>query len=112
MFSTVLNNLPFLSVVTGFISSFLWFNSLSFQEDSIIGDDFNTQVALTCISLVNLCNGLCNQIYISKSQIKFLGCFGILLIVSTVLLEVADYYDILENLGKIINLRRVCEDNL
>lgn len=108
----MITNLSFLSIVTGFVSSFLWFNSISFQEDSIIGDDFQKKVTLAVISLVNLCNGLYNQRHINGSQIKFLGFFCILLFVGTISLEISDNYDVLEDLGKIVNLRRTCEDDL
>lgn len=86
-----LQNLPFLSVVMGLSSSFLWFNSISFQEDSIAGDDFNTQVILASISLVNLFNGLFNLNYISNRQINCLTKLGFSLVLLTGSLEIFDY---------------------
>ena len=107
----MITNLSFFSVVTGIVSSFLLFNSISFQKDSIVGDDFQTQMTLAFISLVNLCNGLYNQRYINRSQINFLGFLSILLLLATILFEIA-YYDSLEYLGELINLMGICEDDL
>ena len=82
---------PFLHVLFGFVSSFLLFNSLSFEEKSIVAGSHETNIVLAVISLANLLIGLVDFHRINNGQINFLKIFALVLITITLFLEIKDY---------------------
>lgn len=94
------DNLPFFSVMMGFISGYLLFNSISFGDESYIGDNQINRFFVCGISLANLVNGLINSNYITKSQFNCLSHIGVCLFLLAFGQELCDYcYDKLTDNG-------------